>query len=127
MTKLVDGDPELPPEQALCEALRTCNHREVFRGVSPVQHVLGRAPDETGRFIHSLIGNLLHEQMLANPTTDYRNSIELMKQAEQALSEWQAQQRIQRAVNSRAQREYHYRPTDREIWFIFGENRSNNP
>ena len=60
-TKLVDGDPELPPEQALCEALRTCNHREVFRVFSPVQHVLGRAPDETG-----LTGNL-HEQMLANP------------------------------------------------------------
>ena len=111
MTKLVDGDPELPPEQALSEALRTCNHREMFQGFSPVQHVLGKAPDETGRFIHSLTGNL-HEQLLANPSTDFRSSIEHMKQAEQALSEWQAKQRIQRAINSRAQREYHYRPGD---------------
>ena len=35
-----------------------------------------------------------------------------MKLAKQALFEWQAQQRIQRAVNSRAQREHHYRPGD---------------
>lgn len=35
-----------------------------------------------------------------------------MRDAEQALTEWQARQRLQRAINSRAQRRYHYRPGD---------------
>ena len=46
MTKLALEDGNITPEEALSEALRTENEREVVRGYSPAQHALGRAPDE---------------------------------------------------------------------------------
>eukprot|EP00439_Symbiodinium_sp_Y106_P008646 s6918_g1.t1 len=51
MTKLCQYDPELTPSEALAEAVVTFNHKELVRGYSPAQHILGQAPDETGRFI----------------------------------------------------------------------------
>lgn len=111
MTRLAQADHELSAHAALTEAIRTCNHREIIRGYSPVQHMLGLAPDETGRFIRSLAGQQV-EQMLANPSEDFSKDIERQKQAEQALSEWQAQDRINRAMQSRAQRVFDYRPGD---------------
>lgn len=53
MESLVSEAPTMPAEQVLAEATRTLNHRESVRGFSPVQYVLGRAPDEHGRFFSS--------------------------------------------------------------------------
>ena len=41
MTKLCQEDPELTPQEALAEA--TFNHKELVRGYSPAQHILGQA------------------------------------------------------------------------------------
>ena len=41
MTKLCEQEPDLSPEEALSEAVSTFNKRELIRGFSPVQHVLG--------------------------------------------------------------------------------------
>ena len=109
--KLVEEDPNITPEDALTVAVRTFNHREITRGFSPVQHALGLAPDETGRFINSLEGRG-HEELVRNPTGEFQESIERMKTAEQAHSEWIAKERISRALNSRAQRTNHYQPGD---------------
>ena len=111
MNKLVEEDPNITPEDALTVAVRTFNHREITRGFSPVQHALGLAPDETGRFINSLEGRG-HEELVRNPTGEFQESIERMKTAEQAHSEWIAKERISRALNSRAQRTNHYQPGD---------------
>ena len=111
MTKLVEHEPTMSAEAALAEAVRTFNHRELVRGFSPVQHLLGKAPDETGRFVSSLTGAQF-ETLLENPSDSMRTSIERMKIAEQALSEWQAKQRLTRAINSRAQKIMTYRPGD---------------
>ena len=111
MNKLVEEDPNITPEDALSVAVRTFNHREITRGFSPVQHALGLAPDETGRFINSLEGRG-HEELVGNPTGEFQESIERMKTAEQAHSEWIAKERISRALNSRAQRTNHYQPGD---------------
>ena len=111
MTKLAESNPEITPQEALSEAVRVFNHREMIRGFSPVQHLMGHAPDETGRFVSSLTGNQ-REMLLENPTVGVQQTIELMKQAEQALSEWQAKQRVDRALNSRPQKMVDYRPGD---------------
>ena len=38
MTKLATEDPELTPQDALSEASRVFNHRDLVRGYSPIQH-----------------------------------------------------------------------------------------
>lgn len=111
MSKLVEHDHELSAEGALAEAVRVFNSRELVRGFSPVQHLLGRAPDETGRFVTSLTGEEF-ETFLENPNMEFELGIHRMKQAEQALSEWQAHQRVNRALNSRPQRMRLYYPGD---------------
>ena len=59
-------DGNITPEEALSEALRTENEREVVRGYSPAQHAVGRAPDENGRFGDPLLGNY-PEVLCENP------------------------------------------------------------
>ena len=56
MTNLAQADHTISAAPALSEAVRTCNERELIRGYSPTQHILGRAPNETGRCVHSLTG-----------------------------------------------------------------------
>ena len=111
MNKLVDEDPSIPPEDALSTVVRTFNHRETVRGFSPVQHALGIAPDETGRFISSVEGRH-HEAVIGNPTGEFQESIERMKTAEQTHSGWLANKRSKKALNSRSQRTNHYHPGD---------------
>lgn len=111
LTKLVEQEEDVPVELALAEAVRTFNSREIVRGYSPIQHVLGKSPDETGRFVSSLTGQN-QEVLLGNPQGEPMEDIERMKKAEQALSEWQAQQKITKAMNSRSQPKMDYRPGD---------------
>ena len=111
MTKLVTSDPDLAPEAALAETIRSFNHKELVRGFSPAQHVLGRAPDETGRFIHSLTQQTV-ETLLANPSEEFEDTIKLQAAAEKALVDWQAKKRVTRALNSRAQKKMDYYPGD---------------
>jgi len=111
MTKLALQNPDLPVEGLLSESVRTFNHRELIRGFSPAQHVLGQAPDETGRFINTLAGQP-HEALVENPSVEFEKGVHLRSQAEQALSQWQAQQRVTRAMQSRSQRNYNYHPGD---------------
>jgi hypothetical protein len=111
MTKLVQEEPQLTAEEALSMALRTFNTREVIRGFSPIQHALGRAPDEMGRCLQTLTGQAV-EQLLPPPNQEFEDNIERMKRAEQAHSEWIARQRITKAMNSRGNRKLDYRPGD---------------
>ncbi|OLQ11583.1 hypothetical protein AK812_SmicGene4618 [Symbiodinium microadriaticum] len=109
MTKLCHYDQDLTPQQALAEAITTFNHKELVRGYSPAQHVLGQAPDETGRFI--LSGNLLHPDLLVeNPTEEFERGVRLRAEAEKALSDWMAHQRLMRAKHSRHRPCYDYTP-----------------
>ena len=59
-------DPERDPQDLLSVAVKTFNERERFEGFSPCQHVLGRAPDEMGRFIHPETTNGI-DLMVPNP------------------------------------------------------------
>ena len=111
MTKLAQNEPDLSVESALAEAIRVSNHREIVRGFSPAQHLLGLAPDETGRFISSLSGDQA-ERLLANPSQEFQENWERMRVAEQALIDWQTNERITRAMNSKAQPKHDYRPGD---------------
>ena len=47
MTKLATDDPEVSATEALAEAIWTANEKEIVRGYTPAQHVLGKAPDDS--------------------------------------------------------------------------------
>ncbi|CAE7381300.1 GIP, partial [Symbiodinium sp. CCMP2456] len=51
MTKVCASEETVSAGEALATAVRTFNQRDLIRGFSPVQHVLGQVPDETGRWI----------------------------------------------------------------------------
>ena len=121
MSKMAEEDPEITAEIALAEAVKVFNHREMIRGFSPIQHVLGKAPDETGRFIQSLTHNI-PETPLVNPNDEFKDSVERMRHAEKALADWQAQQKVVKAMNSRGQRVMDYRPG--RFGFLLAETNS---
>ena len=111
MTKVCDQDPSTTPEEALSLSVSVFNQREVVRGYSPVQHVLGQAPDAMGRFLpHE--GNLPEEVILNQPQGTFEQETKRRAEAEKALAEWVAQQRLTKALNSRSRPHHRYQPGD---------------
>ena len=111
MTKLALEDGNITPEEALSEALRTENEREVVRGSSPAQHALGRAPDENGCFGDTLLGNY-PEVLCENPQGEFQHNMDRMRAAEQAHTEFVYDDRIKRAQNSRSYKVQNFMPGD---------------
>ena len=110
MGKLHDHDPEATPEQLLSMAVSTFNQRELARGFSPVQHVLGQSPDTANR--HLLAATQSEEPILNDAVAEFKREAESRAVAEKALVDWQAQQRVNRAMNSRSRAQCVYRPGD---------------
>ena len=99
MSKMSSADEDLSPEEVLSQAVYTFNHRDLVRGYSPVQHILGQAPDATGRHIPGL--DVLPEDLIPlEPTEDHARNARLRAEAEKAHVDWNAAQRLQRAQNS---------------------------
>ena len=100
VAKLCACEPDISLEEALSTAIRTFNQRDMVRGFSPVQHALGRSPDETGRFLDT-VHALPPEHLIENATGEFERASRLRLEAERAHAEWQAKQRLTRAANSR--------------------------
>ena len=100
---IVDDQPDVSAQEALSEAVKTLNHRDLVRGYSPVQHILGKAPDETGRFL-TTADPRCSELVSETPAQGQERSQHLRDVAEKALLEWNAQQRLQRATHSKHRR-----------------------
>ncbi|OLQ04869.1 hypothetical protein AK812_SmicGene11969 [Symbiodinium microadriaticum] len=109
MQKLCLHDSELTSEEALSEATTCFNHKELIRGFSPAQHILGQAPDETGRFL-SGCKQLPPDLLCENSAGEFERSVKRRSEAEKALCDWQARQRLQRAKHSRHRPCYDYQP-----------------
>ena len=109
MTKLCHYDHELAPQEALAEAVWAFNHRELIRGYSPAQHILGQAPDETGRFIPAS-GQEHPNLLVENPSGEFQRAAQRRPEAEKALSDWTAKQRIMRAQHSRHRGSFNFEP-----------------
>ncbi|CAE7455783.1 RE1 [Symbiodinium sp. CCMP2592] len=111
MDKLAAADPEVSAEECLSVAVSTFNQREMVRGFSPTQHVLGHSPDSTGRHIHS--ATLLPEEpILSSSPEELKREARLRAEAEKALADWTAQQRVTKALNSRTRPHQQYQPGD---------------
>ena len=109
MTKICQADPEISPDEAVSTAIGTFNQRDMVRGFSPAQHVLGQSPDEQGRFSRPLDG--VHPGLLIESAQgEFARSVKRRAEAEKAHAEWNAAQRQVRAANSRSRPSYEYRP-----------------
>ncbi|OLP88416.1 Copia protein [Symbiodinium microadriaticum] len=111
MSKTVQDERETSAEELLSIAVATFNQRDLVRGFSPTQHVLGVNPDTTGSYVQLPEGRE-QEPVLNNPAEEFKREARLRAEAEKSLAEWNAQQRIQRALNSRTRPDNTYYPGD---------------
>ncbi|CAE7735180.1 RE1, partial [Symbiodinium sp. CCMP2456] len=111
LDKLCADDPDLSPEAALSMSVTVFNHRDQVRGFSPVQHALGKAPDVTGRFI-DVPHAVPDDRIIENASEEFRQSAKLRAEAEKAHAEWNARQRVSRALNSRSRKVQDFQPGD---------------
>eukprot|EP00435_Cladocopium_sp_Y103_P050029 s2515_g15.t1 len=99
LSAIIEDQPDMSGPDALAESVRVLNSRDLVRGYSPVQHVLGRAPDDLGRFFTN-VGERCPELITETPVQEHEKGYRMRLSAEKALLEWNAQQRLQRAANS---------------------------
>ncbi|CAL1156473.1 unnamed protein product, partial [Cladocopium goreaui] len=111
MNKIAEDDPEVTAAEALAEATRTFNSRELIRGYSPIQHALGRAPDATGR-LFPCGPSECPELLVENASGEMDRQLQRMQSAEKAFLEWTASQRLQKAKNSKPRDVTNYEPGD---------------
>ncbi|CAE7688746.1 RE1 [Symbiodinium sp. CCMP2592] len=109
MTRLCQYDADLTTEAALAEAVRVFNHRDMIRGFSPAQHVIGRGTDDTDRFVEAGEG-LPPGLLVEHPTGEFARAAQRRAEAEKLHADWNANQQIKRAQNSRHRPCYNYLP-----------------
>ena len=111
MAKVLLDDPELSMSEALFEATRTFNSRELIRGYSPIQHALGRSPDFHDRlFPHELPNS--PDVLVENADGEMARNLKRIKIAQEAFLDWTNRQRLTRAANSRSRNLQSYEPGD---------------
>ena len=111
MTRVAMESPDVSVKEALAEATRTFNDREMVRGFSPLQHALGRAPDPVGRTFPRA-GAECPDLLIENASGEFQRNLQRMKAAEQAFLDWTAQQRISRATHSKGRTLQDFQPGD---------------
>ncbi|CAK9089508.1 Copia protein [Durusdinium trenchii] len=94
------GDAEQDVIQLIQHAIYTWNHREIVRGYSPFQHAIGRQPDIEGRVFDRRTTDLPME-MMQSPDGEMEVASQLRQQASKAFIDWQAQEKLTRARNSK--------------------------
>ena len=111
LTHVTAVDDRLSSEEALSLAVEVFNSREQIRGFTPIQHAFGRNPDITGRMI-ARPEQLPDDLVVENATEEFHRVAKARAEAEKSLCDWQAQQRITRALNSRSRPLASYSPGD---------------
>ena len=111
MSKIAEDEPEVSPKDALVEATRIFNCPEMIRGYSPIQHALGRAPDEAGRLFPPINGTS-PDLLVERSDGEMARNLQRMHQAEKAFLDWTNQQRLTRASNSKSRKYPNVQPGD---------------
>ena len=96
MTALVGDHPEMSTSEAFYRSLWASNHRDQYRGYSPLQHAFGRAPNELGQLGESHMRDvpILTE---SGVSAEFGTDAKAMLTAEKAFLEEQAKERLRRA------------------------------
>ena len=124
MSKLVSEFPEMRSHEAFSRVLWAQNTRDQYLGFSPVQHVLGRNPNEEGN---------LHDQTKQLPiitergiSAEFGRDEQSMKLAEELFIEQQYKNRLARASRSGSRKTDVFKPGDLVFYWrkqLAGENK----
>ena len=96
MSAMAEEFHDMSLNELFCRAIWVSNSKDNHRGYSPLQHAMGRSPDEWGHLFESKIKDYpIHPQEMADG--GFAENIRAMAVAEQQFSEFQAGQRLARA------------------------------
>lgn len=100
LSKSSQNNEEHSFQDLLGHAVYVWNQREIVRGYSPFQLALGRLPDSEGRFFENRVHDLPLEYM-QSPDGEVELASQLRSSAEKTFVDWQLQEKLTRARNSR--------------------------
>ena len=110
MTTLATEFPEFSPKELFGRSIWVCNNHEQYRGYTPFQHAIGRAPDKEGRVFDTDDTIPLLPSMLAD--AGFKEDSNIRCSAEKAFAEEQAKRKIERALHMGHRRSQVYAPGD---------------
>ena len=96
MSAIAEEFGQMSCQELFSRALWACNSRDNHLGYSPLQHAMGRSPDEWGKLHDSEVtGHPIHPQQMVDGA--FAENIQAMSLAEQAFARFQAEARMERA------------------------------
>lgn len=97
MSAIAEEFGQMTCQELFSRALWACNSRDNHLGYSPLQHAMGRSPDEWGKLHDSEVsGHPIHPQQMIDG--GFAENIKAMSIAEQAFAKFQADARLERAI-----------------------------
>ena len=84
--------PEIEVTELLARSVWVCNSEEQYKGCTPIQQVLGRAPDSTGRLFESEDTRPIHPGLLDDG--GFKEDVKMRCAATKAFAEEQAKRRL---------------------------------
>ena len=111
MTDLAKEFPNFGVKELFARALYAGNSMEVYKGYSPLQHALGRAPDEYGRIYETDV-KVSPSMTVGGLDAEFGTSIQAMNIAAKAFLDENAHQRLMRAEHAGHRRYKVFKPGD---------------
>ena len=102
--------PDMPPAELLGRAIWVMNCRDLFKGYAPLQHALGRCPDDHDHLFEPQQVQPVGPELLDDG--GFRENHQLRCRAEQVFSEEQAKRRLERAERMGHRRAQTFLPGD---------------
>ena len=102
--------PDMDAVEVLARSTWVCNNEEQFKGYTPIQQTLGRAPDEYGHMFEDSTIRPVHPSLLEDG--GFREDIKARETASKAFAEEVAKRRLERAERMGHRRLADYLPGD---------------
>ena len=110
MESLATDFVDMEIRELFARSLWVCNNQEIYKGYSPLQHALGRAPDEHQRMFECDDVKPILPSVLADG--GFQEDATMRCKAEKAFAEEQAKRRLERAARMGHRRAQVYVPGD---------------
>jgi hypothetical protein len=110
MESLATDFVDMEIRELFARSIWVCNNQEIYKGYSPLQHALGRAPDEHQRMFECDDVKPVLPSVLADG--GFQEDATMRCKAEKAFAEEQAKRRLERAARMGHRRAQVYVPGD---------------
>ena len=110
LSQLAEDFPTYNARELMAQTVWAVNQRSLYKGFSPMQHMLGKAPDESGRMFEEPTIRPVHPELLRDG--GFAEDEKLRVSAEKAFLEEQAKRKLERAERMGHRRFTVYMPGD---------------